>query len=282
MNPSSNLKVSILGTLTLVALGMYFAVTQFANPVGQDLMPDFMASEAAIPSSGSQDSSASLAPVDQLLVGLEQRLEEQPDDVDGWILLSKSYFHLNRLKEAKAVFEKAKGLGYTGNWKPLPRIDSFSQNSFSSQSLSSSGSFKDYKMDENITQTNSQYDATASQTESIAATGLRLKISLNPILRQELSPDYPVFIFVRAADNPGPPLAVVRKEVGELPFELVLNDSHAMMPGRTISSAENVIVGARVSISGNPQRHPGDYEQLSKSIPSNSSTMVELVINNRI
>ena len=282
MIPSSNLKVSILGTLTLLALGMYFAVTQFANPVEQDLMGDFKASQAAIPTSGNQDSTANLAPVDELLVGLEQRLEKQPDDVDGWILLSKSYYHLNRWKEAREVFEKAKDLGYTGSWQPLPRIDSFSQNNFSSQSLNSSMSFKNYKIDKDVAPANNQSRVTTSQTGSTQAPGLKLEISLNPALQQELSSEFPVFIFVRAAKSPGAPLAVVRKKVSELPFELVLNDSHAMVPGRTISSAEHVIVGARISISGNPERQPGDYEQLSKSIPSNTSKTVELVINHKI
>jgi len=144
MITSSNLKVSILGTLTLLVLGMYFAVTQFAIPVEQDLMRDFNVSQAVTPDSGNQGSTASLAPVEELLVGLRQRLEKQPNDVDGWILLSKSYCHLNRWKEAREVFEKAKALGYTGSWKPLPRIDSFSQNSFSSQSFNSLMSIKDY------------------------------------------------------------------------------------------------------------------------------------------
>ena len=287
MIPSSNLKVSILGTLTLLALGMYFAVTQFANPVEPDLMSDYQTSQPLTSSSGSSEPTTDLAPVDELLVGLKQRLEKQPNDVDGWILLSKSYYHLNRWKEAREVFEKAKSLGYTGNWKPLPSIDgfnqdSFSQDSFSSQSFSSSSSFKDYKIGQGVTPAKNQSSATVSQTGSTQATGLKLKISLNPALQQELSPESPVFIFVRAAKSPGPPLAVVRKKVAELPFELVLNDSHAMMPGRTISSAGNVIVGARISISGNPERRSGDYEQLSKSIPSNTSKTVELVINHKI
>ncbi|MFA9421834.1 MAG: c-type cytochrome biogenesis protein CcmI, partial [Gammaproteobacteria bacterium] len=143
-------------------------------------------------------------------------------------------------------------------------------------------SFKDYKIGEGVTPAKNQSRLTASQTGSTQAPGLKLEISLNPALQQELSPESPVFIFVRAAKSPGPPLAVVRKKVAELPFELVLNDSHAMMPGRTISSAGHVIVGARISISGNPERRSGDYEQLSKSIPSNTSKTVELVINHKI
>ena len=276
MISSSKFKISILIGLTLVALGMYFAIAQFSAPVEQDLMSDFKASQTAAPASSNQDSTASLAPVDELLVGLKQRLENNPDDVDGWVLLSKSYFHLNRWKEADEAFEKAKALGYTGSWQPLPRIDAFSQNSSSSQKFDSSINFRDYKVNEEVDQANNQPVETASQT------GLKLNVSLNPALLKELSPESPVFIFVRAVENPGPPLAVVRKRVDELPFEIALNDSHAMIAGRTISSAEKVIVGVRISVSGNPERQPGDYEQLSNAIPSSFSKTLELLINDKI
>jgi cytochrome c-type biogenesis protein CcmH len=251
--------------MTLTAVVTYFATTRLSDPVERDLMSEFKATPPVTSTPANQDSAANLGSVDVLLVGLKQRLEAQPDDVDGWVLLSKSYYHLNRPEEAEAAFEKAKALGYTGSWQPLPRIDSFSQNSSSSINL------RDYK----IKSGNGQADANASAN-------LKLKVSLNPALQKELSPDAAVFVFVRATENPGPPLAVVRRTVGELPFEIALNDSHAMIPGKTISSARNVIAGARISVSGNPARQPGDYEQLSDSIPANFSKTLELVINNKI
>lgn len=263
--PPLKFKISIFVALTLTALGIYFVIDQLSNPVGQDLMQEFMASPVITVTTGKQDSATGVAPVDELLVGLKQRLESQPNDVDGWVLLSKSYYHLDRWKEADEAFEKAKALGYRGSWQPLPRIDSFSQNS------TSAINFKDYKINQD-----------SAQTVPQAAGGLQLEISLNPALQKELSPDAAVFVFVRAAENPGPPLAVVRTRVGELPFEITLNDSHAMIPGKNISSASNVIVGARISISGNPERQPGDYEQLSDSIPSNTDQTVELTITNKI
>jgi cytochrome c-type biogenesis protein CcmH len=133
-----------------------------------------------------------------------------------------------------------------------------------------------------VDQAKSQVDDATNQSGLKKSTSLKLKVSLNPALQKELSPESPVFIFVRSVENPGPPLAVVRKKVGELPFEIVLNDSHAMIPGSTISSAENVIVGARISVSGNPERQPGDYEQLSNAIPSSFSKTLELLINDKI
>ena len=276
------LKISILVALILSALVSYFATIQFSTPVEQDLMADFKATRSATPAPSNQDSTAGLGSVNVLLVGLRQRLETQPEDVDGWVLLSKSYYHLNRLKEAGEAFEKAKTLGYTGIWQPLPRIDSFSQNDYSSRKFGSSINFRDDRVNQDIGQAQSQPDGVVSQAGLKISDDLKLKVSLNPALEKELSPEFPVFVFVRAVENPGPPLAVVRKKVGELPFEIVLNDSHAMIPSRPISSARNVIVGARISVSGNPERQPGDYEQLSNPISSNSSETFELVINDKI
>jgi cytochrome c-type biogenesis protein CcmH len=269
--PSLKLEISIkliaaiLAAMALTALVTYFATTRLSNPVERDLMQEFKAAPSVTATPARQDSATDLDSVDVLLVGLKQRLEAQPDDIDGWILLSKSFYHLDRREEAEEAFDKAKALGYTGSWQPLPRIDSFAQNS------ASTINFRDYKINEN-----------SDETGANASAGLKLKVSLNPALQNDLSPDSVVFVFVRAVENPGPPLAVVRKTVGQLPFEIVLNDSHAMIPSRTISSAKNVIVGARISVSGNPERQPGDYEQLSDSIPADFSKALELVINDQI
>ena len=54
-----------------------------------------------------------VASVDQLLVGLKARLNENPDDGKGWMLLAKSYDHLGRHDEAIAAYEKASALGVT-------------------------------------------------------------------------------------------------------------------------------------------------------------------------
>ena len=276
--PSLKLEISIkliaaiLAAMALTAVVTYFATTRLSNTVERDLMQEFKATPPVTATPAKQDSATDLDSVDVLLVGLKQRLEAQPDDVDGWVLLSKSYYHLNRREEAEAAFDRAKALGYTGSWQPLPRIDSFGQNS------SSTINFRDYKINED----SPQAAAAGSQAGTPASTGLKLKVTLNPALQKELSPESAVFVFVRAVDNPGPPLAVVRKTVGQLPFEIALNDSHAMIPSRTISSAKNVIVGARISVSGNPERLPGDYEQLSDSIPADFSETLELVINDKI
>ncbi|MCP4767242.1 MAG: hypothetical protein GY875_13320 [Gammaproteobacteria bacterium] len=245
-------------------------------------MSEFKATPPVTSTPGNPESATVIESVDVLLVGLKQRLEAQSGDVDGWVLLSKSYYHLDRWEEAEAAFEKARALGYTGSWQPLPRIDSFNQGDLSSQNYNSAIKFRDYKINDGPDQVDNQPVEAGNQIGPKVTSDLKLKVSLNPALHNTLSPESPVFIFVRAVENAGPPLAVIRKKVSELPFEVAINDSHAMIPSRTISSARNVIVGARISISGNPERQPGDYEQLSQSIPSDSNRTIELVINEKI
>ncbi len=52
-----------------------------------------------------------LAPVAQLVGGLETRLESDPNDAKGWLLLAKSYDHLGETRKASDAYARAVGLG---------------------------------------------------------------------------------------------------------------------------------------------------------------------------
>ena len=58
--------------------------------------------------------------VAELVTGLEQRLLDNPNDMQGWILLGKSYHHLQNWNKATEAFEQAKKLGYQGSIPSLP------------------------------------------------------------------------------------------------------------------------------------------------------------------
>ena len=87
---------------------------------------------------------------------------------------------------------------------------------------------------------------------------LAVTVHLSPSLLEKAALAETVFVFARAAQGPRMPLAIVRRSVADLPLELVLDDSMAMMPTMRLSAFPDVIVGARISKSGNAMPAPGD------------------------
>jgi cytochrome c-type biogenesis protein CcmH len=92
------------------------------------------------------------------------------------------------------------------------------------------------------------------------------RVSLSAALRAQAAPDDTVFVFARAASGPRMPLAIVRKKVSDLPFDFMLDDSTAMSPSSKLSSAAQVVVGARISKSGNAMPQPGDLQGFSAAV----------------
>ena len=52
---------------------------------------------------------------------------------------------------------------------------------------------------------------------------------------------------------------MIKTSVDKLPFDFVLNDSNAMNPSAVLSSVTEVLVKARISVSGNAMPQPGDF-----------------------
>ena len=99
-----------------------------------------------------------------------------------------------------------------------------------------------------------------------AAQAITGKVSLGPGMSGKVSPTDTVFILARAAEGPKMPLAVLRKQVKDLPLEFSLDDSMAMQPQLKLSGFDRVVVVARISKSGTPMAQPGDVQGLSATI----------------
>jgi len=111
--------------------------------------------------------------------------------------------------------------------------------------------------------------AGAASSASVGAIGkgtVSGTVSLSPGLASKVQPDDTVFIFARAAQGSRMPLAILRKQVKDLPYVFRLDDSMAMSPANALSGAEKIVVGARVSKSGNAVPQAGDYAGLSKPV----------------
>jgi cytochrome c-type biogenesis protein CcmH len=118
----------------------------------------------------------------------------------------------------------------------------------------------------------------------VAAHGKTLKVTvrLSPSLASGINPNDTVFVFARAENGPPMPLAVVRKTVRDLPLKLTLDDSMAMMPAMKLSGFTHVLVGARISKTGNAMPQPGDLESgLIRAVPGQKGR-IALEINKKV
>lgn len=80
-------------------------------------------------------------PVDALTEKLRKKLHENPTDIDGWVLLARSYEFLGDAASAKGAMNQAKTLGYQGDIK-IQANQSRSANKTPHQQQSSANSWQ--------------------------------------------------------------------------------------------------------------------------------------------
>jgi cytochrome c-type biogenesis protein CcmH len=103
-------------------------------------------------------------------------------------------------------------------------------------------------------------------------------VKLAPELASRVAPTDTLFVYARAAEGPPMPLAILRKQAGELPLKFSLDDSMAMSPAMKLSAFARVVVTARISKSGSATPQPGDLQGATAPI-ANSSGAVSITID---
>ncbi|MBM5460575.1 c-type cytochrome biogenesis protein CcmI [Pseudomonas sp. P66] len=121
--------------------------------------------------------------------------------------------------------------------------------------------------------------AAPTTAPAVATTGARLKVrvELAAALKDKVKPDDTVFIFARASSGPPMPLAAKRVTVAQLPIEVELGDSDAMMPSMKLSSFPEVQLVARVSRAGQPTQ--GEWIGQSSPLASSTTAAQHLTID---
>jgi cytochrome c-type biogenesis protein CcmH len=273
----------------------------------------------------------------EAMVGrLAQRLEKEPDNAEGWMMLGRSYYVMNRFPDAARAYERAialmpdnadvladyadalaVGQNRSLAGKPLQLIEralKADPTHWKALALAGTAAFdrRDYaaavaywermkatvppgseiarSIDDSIAEARTLAGlggnaataaadpakvATAKSAPSTpAAAGAAQvsgKVSLAPALAAKAAPDDTVYIFARAANGPRMPLAILRKQVRDLPATFALDDTMAMSDAAKLSGFPEVVVGARISKSGNAAPQSGDLEGSSPPVKVGAS-----------
>ena len=108
--------------------------------------------------------------------------------------------------------------------------------------------------------------ATAAGDAAARAPSVKVHVSVSTALRARAAPDDTVFVYARAVQGPKAPLAIQRLRVRDLPLIVTLDDAASMSPALRLSTATEVVIGARISKTGAALAQPGDLQGLSPAV----------------
>jgi cytochrome c-type biogenesis protein CcmH len=270
--------------------------------------------------------------IEGMVASLAQRLQNEPDNAEGWNMLARSYAALGRYPQAAQAYARlvqlvpndaalladyADTLAMAQNRslqgepeKIITRAVQADPKNLKALALWGTAAFerKDYanavtRWQQILPLVPADSDAARSTSNSIAeaqslmgqppvalgkpastsvvgGTQVAGMVELDPALRSQVADTDTVFIFARAAEGPRFPLAVLRKQVKDLPVKFVLDDSMSMMPEARLSTVPMVVVGARISKSGSATPAAGDLEGLTEPVAP-GATNLKIRINKR-
>jgi hypothetical protein len=229
-------KAIILTFIPLSAMGLYALLGS----------PDENNARHSTPeqTSGTTTESA-LGSVASMVDGLAARLENEPDDADGWILLARSYQHIGRHAEALDAYQHARALG---------------------------------KTDIDLEATLLGEDLSEQLVAQPSGPSLQGRVALSPAAAALVQPGDTLFIFAKESREHRMPVVALRKSVSELPFEFALTDKEVMVPGSKLSDYEQLVVTAKISRSGNATDSTLGLEAWSAAISPSSTDRIDLLI----
>mgnify|MGYP000432713174 CR=1 FL=1 len=296
--------------------------------------PDSMA--PAKVATGSKEGEHALSPqqISAMVERLALRLQDNPNDGAGWLMLARSYAVLGRYPESAAAFSRALGMlppdaqhyadyadivamaqgkKLIGEPEKLIRraleIDPKNVKAlalsgtiaFDSQayglairewqkvlalvpddSAAAAGIAASIRDAENRLAISSRQPGEVVPSSEKEASAVIANVSgtveLDASLRSAIKPGDTLFVFARAVDGPKMPVAMMRAKAGDMPLKFTLDDSMAMSPQFKLSKVGQVVVGARISKSGDALARTGDLEGLSMPVLANTGH-VRITIN---
>lgn len=120
---------------------------------------------------------------------------------------------------------------------------------------------------------------TSPQPGSNTAASITVTVKLTDENKSKVSPTDFVLVYARAANGPRMPLAIVRKQVKDLPITIELDDSMAMQPAMKLSNFPEVNIVARISKLGQAMPQSGDIQGQFGPVTVQGAKPVTVVID---
>lgn len=331
--PARNGNWSIL----LAALAVPLGAILLYKSIGNEHIIAQLEAQPAGPRQQQQQHADQLS-IEEMINRLAARMESDPDNIEGWVMLARSYTATNRYDLAVPAFRNILRLGGGDSASLLAdfadALVATSEGRFTDESgtlltqalalepgnikaLWLAGHWKNQSGDaataihywqqaaQQMTPDSQDWQIITGQIEQVRrqaglpadsmvvadssqtgtpapAAALTVNVSLDPALRASVRPDDTVFIFARAVNGPRMPLAIVRKQVSDLPVTVTLDDSMAMSPAMLLSAFDPVTVGARISRSGNAIPQSGDLQGNKTPVSTQTDARLDILIDTAI
>ena len=178
----------------------------------------------------------------------ERALVLDPNNIKALALAGSAAFEKKDFAKASQLWSKAQGLAPPGS--------DFAKSLASSMEEAKAASGAP------------QLAVKSAPTPAASQPSVQGVVNISSDLKGKVAPDDIVFIFARAAPSPNSPrmpLAILKRKASELPITFTLDDSTAMADELKLSKYELIVVGARVSRSGNALPQSGDL--VGQSMP---------------
>lgn len=280
----SLMKWSVLVVISLALyayLGSYQPLQQFYQQQQRQAVVDATLKEYKTP--------------DAIIDKLKQRLQQDPNSAKGWYLLARIYFTTDQPQLAADAFAKslalnpddsntqlqyAQSLYYANNHrfpdKALQLVNSVLQTQPDHPFALNLKAISDYQTghysqaivtwQKLLAQTPPQSEAYQELVRVINEAkaqlgqgGIPVTVTIKSSVLAKVAADDTVFIYAKALNGPPMPLAIVRKQVKDLPLTVTLSDADAMMPNVMLSKYKNIKIIARISKTGSAKPLPGDW-----------------------
>jgi len=273
-----------------------------------------------------QQQSSNIDEVNRLIPQIIERLKQNPDDLQGWFMLGRSYKFVERYQEAAKVFGKiyslqpenpeailnyAETLAVINNGKlsgepanlayKAVRISPDNKDALWMAGLAKAQEGDNAQASQYWQKLIEQLPADSDSVNQIRqmlvelgeqpsaqpavsdnAVNIHVQVAVDEAVKNSLQAGQVVFIYAQAVSGPKMPLAIVRKQVADLPISVDLNDSMAMQPNIKLSGFKAVKIIARVSKSGTATTQQGDFIGSTEvSLPVDAS-VVNVSINQEV